>query len=125
MRAPNPANVTVSALGAIQLTDTVDVAAALDTVNSDTVTIQIASDQQVSGTWYLDGTSGGEWQADGNEILRLGEESGLTEGEHILELRGENAGGDGVHVQYRFGWTSPHQGCRSAVRRTERSSGRA
>lgn len=102
MKAPDPASVTVTALGAKQLTDSVDLDDTLDTVNTGTVTIQVQSDQTASGTWSLDGAEGGAWQADQEDIIRLGEEESLEEGEHILELLGENEGGDGVHVQYRF-----------------------
>ena len=121
MKKPTPAAVTVSAQGAKALADELagladsegnPLESSIDVVNQTQVVINITSDAPVSGTWTLDGgMAEGSWSANpsGTITLRgrqasgdLDAEDGLTEGEHILSLKGEDEDGDGVQVQYRF-----------------------
>lgn len=113
MKEPSPAALTVKVENAKRISaatgildETTGTVKTIDTVMSGNVTIQITSDQPVSGTWYLDDVTTGKWTA-GNQgsIILGGTDDGsgsLEEGEHILKLRGENKAGDGVNEQYHF-----------------------
>lgn len=105
MKAPSPAKLSVSAANARQLPAPGAPDETIDTVNSSNVTIQITSDQSVSGTWALDNMTTGTWTA-GNQgsitLNGISDGGPLDEGEHLLKLTGENEGGDGIHYQYRF-----------------------
>lgn len=105
MKAPSPAKLSVRAENAKQLPSPGAPDETIDTVNSGSVTIQITSDQTVSGTWSLDDMTEGTWTAGNQGSITLNgifEGGPLEEGEHLLKLRGENAGGDGINYQYRF-----------------------
>ncbi len=129
MPESNPATLTVKADGAIQLTDELDAEGiqTVDTVNrgalgtdtdgDKTVTVSITANQKiVSGTWSLDGgVETGSWSADagsaapivlhgknGDLLSDETDDGGLTEGEHTLEVIGENENGDLCSAIYRF-----------------------
>ena len=102
MVAPVKANVTVKAVDARTIDAVMDSnTGTVDVITDANVSFQITSDMMASGTWTLDGgTQSGQWTAENSCTVTLPE--AVTEGEHALTLQGENENGDALRVQYRF-----------------------
>lgn len=102
MVAPVTADVTVKAVGAKSIGAIIDSKSnTVDVVTSDEISFEITSDMKVSGKWTLDGNvQSGDWSAANSAAVTLDEE--VSEGEHMLTLRGENENGDAFAVQYIF-----------------------
>ncbi len=120
MKAPVAPKINMRAQKAKLIEDISMVTATVDTVTESKVAIDISSDVPVSGTWSLDdGAEKGEFSAENSAQISLGGETGLSEGEHMLTLYGENANGDAFVESYRFKvdttaprlqFSSPHNG---------------